>query len=104
MKQITIDTNKLEWQEAEGYPQGTEIKILRRDEAGQTVILRLPAGFEISGHTHTRNEEHYVLEGQYEIGDKIYSQGTYQFFPANTSHGPFTSKGGAILLISWNEV
>lgn len=103
MKQITIDTNKIEWQEADGYPQGTKIKILRRDESGQTVMLQLQPGFEISGHTHTRNEEHYVLDGQYEIGDKIYFQGTYQFFPADTSHGPFTSQTGAILLISWHE-
>jgi len=103
MDALNLNCNNLPWQEAAGYPDGTQIKKLREQDEGTTVILKIPAGFRLGGHTHIRTEQHFVLEGQYEIGDQVYTQGTYQLFPANTSHGPFTSQSGATLLIFWQK-
>ena len=56
----------------------------------------------MEGHSHINNEQHFVLKGQYEIGEKVYSQGTYQLIHSNTTHGPFTAKAGAEVLVIWN--
>jgi len=103
MGDMIINCNAMEWQEAgDGYPSGTKIKVLRDDEDGRTVILRLPKGFEMGGHTHIKNEQHYILEGQYRVGGKVCAQGTYQLIRSNMTHGPFTSKTGAEVLVVWH--
>lgn len=103
MSDITIDSNNLRWLDAgQSYSQGTQIKVLRDDEQGRTVILKLPPGFKMEGHTHIKNEQHFVLKGQYEIDNKIYGEGTYQFIHSDMTHGPFTSKDGAEVLVIWH--
>lgn len=56
----------------------------------------------MEAHSHNSVEQHYVLEGQYEIEGKVYSKGTYQLLPAGYEHGPFTSEKGAIVLVIWD--
>ena len=103
MSNMVVNCNSMEWQEAEkGYPSGTKIKVLRDDDGGRTVILQLPKDFKMEGHSHIKNEQHFVLKGQYEIGEKVYSQGTYQLIHSNMTHGPFTSKTGAEVLVVWH--
>ena len=43
-----------------------------------------------------------VLKGQYEIGEIAYKQGTYHFIHHKVTHGPFTSKTGAEILVIWD--
>lgn len=103
MLDVIVNCNSLEWQEAgEGYSAGTKKKVLRDDEGGRTVILRLPKGFKMDVHSHIKNEQHFVLKGQYEIGEKVCGQGTYQLIHSNMTHGPFTSKTGAEVLVVWH--
>ena len=103
MLETIKNCNSMEWQEAgKGYPAGTKIKVLRDDDGGRTVILLLPKDFKMEGHSHIFSEQHFVLKGQYEIGEKVYRQGTYQLIHANTTHGPFSSKTGAEVLVIWN--
>ncbi len=98
-----VNCNSMEWQDAEdGNPDGTKIKVLRDDEGGRTVILKLPKGFRREGHTHIRNEQHFILKGQYEMNGKVYSQGTYQLIHKEMTHGPYTSETGAEVLVIWN--
>lgn len=97
-----VNCNSLEWQDAEdNFPGGTKIKILRDDADGRTVILRLPKGFRMEGHTHIKNEQHFILKGQYEINGKVCSQGTYQLIHKDMTHGPYTSETGAEVLVIW---
>ncbi len=99
---MIVNSNTMEWQEAgKGYPPGTNMKLLRDDDDGRTAILKLPKGFKMEGHSHIKDEQHFVLKGQYEIGEKVYSQGTYQFIHHSVTHGPFTSKIGAEILVVW---
>lgn len=103
MLDVIVNCNSLEWQDAnKGYPQGTQIKVLRDDEEGRTVILKLPKGFRMEGHTHIKNEQHLILKGQYEIEGQVYSQGTYQLIHSDMTHGPFTSETGAEILVIWH--
>ena len=102
MVDTIVNSNVMEWQEAgKGYPSGTKIKLLRDVVDGRTAIIQLPKDFKMENHSHIKNEQHYVLNGQYEIGEKVYNQGTYQFIHPNVTHGPFTSKTGAEILVVW---
>ena len=92
------------WERAEGYPEGTKSKILRDEEGAKTMLLKLPRGFQMGSHTHIYNEQHLVLDGEYESEGKVYPSGTYRLIPAHKNHGPFTSKTGAIILVIWDPV
>jgi len=54
------------WQNADGYQEGTRIKTLRDDIDSKTVLLKLPPAFTLDPHTHIYNEQHLILEGEYE--------------------------------------
>ncbi len=102
MIDTAVNCNSLEWQDAgEPYYRGTMIKILREDDKGKTVIMKLPAGFRMEGHTHIHTEQHFILKGQYEINGQVFSQGTYQLIHKDMTHGPFTSETGAEVLVVW---
>ncbi len=103
MLDMIVDCNSMEWQDASDmYPQGTKIKVLRDDQGGRTIVLQLPLGFRMEGHSHTKNEQHYVLSGQYELEGRACGEGTYQLIHSEMSHGPFTSEAGAVVLVIWN--
>ena len=99
-----VNCDLMEWQDAGvAYPSGTKIKVLRDDDDGRTIILQLPKGFKIEGHTHIKNEQHYVLKGQYEMDGQVFREGTYQLIHSQMTHGPFTSETGAEILVIWHN-
>ena len=103
MLDMIVNCDSMEWQEAaDNYPQGTKVKVLRDDDSGRTIILKIPKDFRMDDHCHIKNEQHFILKGQYEINGKVYSQGTYQLIHSNMTHGPFTSKTGAEILGIWH--
>ena len=57
MKELSVNYQEMPWEEALGYPSGTLMKVLRRDEKGQplTVVLKLGEGFEMEGHSPHRD-------------------------------------------------
>ena len=55
-------------------------------------------------HSHVYTELHYVLQGEYESQDEKYASGTYRVIPKEVKHGPFTTKTGAIILVTWCEM
>ena len=104
MKELMVNYQEMPWQDAAGYPPGTLMKVLRRDEKGQplTVVLKLGEGFEMESHSHIGNEQHFVLEGEYESDGRLYQPGSYRLIPRETTHGPFRSEEGAVLLVVWD--
>jgi anti-sigma factor ChrR (cupin superfamily) len=99
---MIVNSDAIEWQEAgKSYPEGTKIKLLRDDDDGRTAILKLPKGFKMESHSHIKDEQHFVLKGQYEIGEIAHREGTYHFIHHGLTHGPFTSKIGAEILVVW---
>lgn len=105
MKEMTLDTGRMPWEKADGYPEGTMRKVLRRNSEGNpaVVLLKLPAGFAMDDHAHVFDEQQYVLEGKYEAQGKRFGAGHYRFIPAHASHGPFLSAAGAVVLVIWES-
>lgn len=81
-----------------------ESKFCAMKNGAKTILLKLPAGFHMDSHTHIYNEQHVVLEGEYESEGKTFPSGTYRLVPAHKDHGPFTSKTGAVILVIWDPV
>ncbi len=106
MEEIVHATSQMDWEAAPGYPPGTEAKVLRegRKDRAWTILLKLPPGWEMGNHAHTRPEQHYVLEGEYEVDGQVFSAGIYRFIPPDTHHGPFFSCEGAVILVVWDSV
>jgi len=104
MLQEVVNCNEMEWQPAQSYPPGAMSKILRDDHGHKTILLKVPVGFQMPAHSHTSLEQHYVLEGSYEIEGRAYGPGTYQLIPPGFAHGPFDSKDGAVLLVVWDPI
>ena len=102
MEELSINYEKMEWSNAKGYPAGTKIKLLREQGESQTFLLKLPAGFDMEGHSHIATEQHFVLDGEYQSEGKKYGLGSYRLIPARKNHGPFVSDHGATLLVIWN--
>jgi anti-sigma factor ChrR (cupin superfamily) len=105
MKELSLNYQEMEWEEARGYPPGTLMKVLRRDEKGEplTVLLKIGEGFEMEGHSHMGTEQHFVLEGEYESEGRVFGVESYRLIPMRASHGPFRSQKGAVILILWDE-
>ena len=48
MLDMIVNCDSMEWQEAaDNYPQGTKVKVLRDDDSGRTIILKIPKDFLI---------------------------------------------------------
>ncbi len=85
--------NEKEWQP--GPYEGVELKVLRKDEAtgGMTVLRKFYAGSTIPAHIHPEaNEMAYVLSGQWEEGETVYTQGTMFYAPRGEVHGPHIAR------------
>lgn len=103
MKEVFINTDDMEWEEAAGYPRGTRMCVLRRDESGRirAMLMKLGPNFSIGGHTNTIDEQQLVLEGEFQSNGKTYRQGSYRFIPRGNSHNPWKSDKGAVLFVTW---
>ncbi len=104
MEELIKNYEEMGWEEAEGYPAGTKIKVLCEHDGARTFILKLPAGFEMEAHSHMYNEQHLVLEGVYSGEDVAYQKGAYRYIPKHTNHGPFRSETGAEILVFYDTM
>jgi len=101
--EILLDTNRMEWEPSEVYPSGTMVKVLRDEGEVRSLLLKIPPGFHLDPHSHTTSEQHFILEGGYETGGWKFGPGTYHYLPARRLHGPYDSKGGAVVLVIWEK-
>ena len=89
------------WEPLSDFRPDVQIKQLSCDsESGALSLLaRYPAGWHLdSDHSLTSPEEFYVLEGDLQLGDTVYTQGCYAYLPAGWSHAQGRSKQGALVL------
>jgi len=94
----------MHWEDADEYYPGTKRKVLRDDDEGRTVLLKLPKGFHMNLHSHLTTEQHFVLDGEYTSLGKNYGKGSYQIFASGDEHGPFESENGALVLVIWDPL
>ena len=100
------------WAVPPGYPQGFTQKILASDidevnkRGSRTRLLRLESGaFSTVPFVHDHWEEVFLFSGDLIVGNDDQGQGgeasksyTYACRPPGVRHGPFSSRGGCLLV------
>ena|SRR5882724_7995235 len=84
-----------------GPYEGVELMILHTHEntGGVVVLRKFKAGYTIPAHTHPdANEWAYVLSGEWEESDIVYTAGSLFFAPKGVRHGPHVARTEVISL------
>jgi anti-sigma factor ChrR (cupin superfamily) len=82
------------------YP-GVELMILQKqaDTGGVVVLRKFHAGTTIPAHTHpAANEWAYVLSGEWEEAEVVYTTGTLFHAPKGVRHGPHVARTEVVSL------
>jgi anti-sigma factor ChrR (cupin superfamily) len=103
MEKISLNSDEMIWEKVLNYPEGTMCKVLREDGNKKTILLKIPPYFKMDAHSHTVVEQHFVLEGEYKIGGKVFKKGYYELIPEGFTHGPFYTETGALILVVWDS-
>jgi anti-sigma factor ChrR (cupin superfamily) len=106
MNAVSINADDLKWEPAAGYSSGAEEKVLSvgGGVAPRTILLKVPPGWSMENHSHRYTELHYVLEGEYESEGKTHRSGTFRVIPKEVKHGPFTTREGAVIMVTWCRI
>lgn len=78
---------------------GNWVKPLRSDGETVSVLVRLEAGAVFPAHSHSEDEETFVLEGKTRFGEIELAAGDYHFAQKGTEHGAVTTETGCLLFI-----
>lgn len=103
MQEIHINYENIDWHKNPNSSHSISSKMLRDEEGAKTLLLKLPKGVTIDTHKHTKTEQHFIIEGEYESEGKTYGPGTYRLIPAETNHGPFSAKTELVILVIWDS-
>jgi hypothetical protein len=90
------------WVDAQGYPEGTKLKVLFDQGGVKTFLLQTPAGFNMAAHSHTHFEQHLVLQGEHTMNGQIYKQGTYRCYSPDEFIESIETKEGALILVMFH--
>jgi quercetin dioxygenase-like cupin family protein len=99
MFQYIAQADEKPWQL--GPYDGVQLKILHKNEStgAVTVLRKFAADSIIPAHTHPlANEWSYVLSGEWEESEKVYTQGTLFHAHKGERHGPHMAKTEVISL------
>ncbi len=89
----------------EGYwhelKPGVEVKLLHLDllSRSRCFLMKLEPGAQWEGHSHRRNEECIVVEGEATIGEYHVRKGDFHFAPRGAKHGVTRTDTGALLYL-----
>ncbi len=77
------------------------MKMLRVDEAAgtQELLVRFLPGVQVPAHSHLKEEQMIIIEGECQIGDHPLRVGDVHIAPAGSWHPMITSKTGTLLLL-----
>ncbi len=78
-----------------------DMKMLRIDAAAgtQEVLIRFKPGAYIPAHSHAKEEQMIILEGECLLGDHPLRAGDIHVAPAGSWHPPITTQTGTLLLL-----
>lgn len=76
-------------------------KMLRLDTVAgtQELLMRFLPGAVIPAHSHTKEEEMVILEGECHVGDHPLRAGDVHIAPPGSSHPKITTSTGTLLLL-----
>ena len=109
---VGVDLNDPRWETPAGYPPGFTQLILASDNdetarrGSRTRLLRIaPGAFTTAPFVHDHWEEVFLFSGDLIVGNDDQGQGgeasksyTYACRPPGVRHGPFSSRGGCLLV------
>jgi len=78
---------------------GVEVKMLHETSTAKSYLVRLSANAEIPRHSHSHNEESFVIEGEVVLDGTLCRKGDYHFAAAGTMHRIIRSEMGCTLLV-----
>jgi len=78
---------------------GVEVKMLHETSTEKSYLVRLSANAEIPRHSHSHNEESFVVEGEVVLDGTLCKKGDYHFAAAGTMHRLIRSDMGCTLLV-----
>lgn len=93
---VTVRRNDGIWQ---SIAPSISIKMLDKDAAMESFLLRLDPGARLPGHAHADDELCVVLEGEVTLGDVTVGAGDYHMALAGSDHGEIVSRTGCVLFI-----
>lgn len=78
-----------------------EMKMLRLDAAAGTseMLIRLGPGVTVPGHSHRKEEQMVILEGECQLGEHLLRAGDTHVAPPGSWHPPITVRGSVLLLL-----
>lgn len=78
-----------------------EMKMLRLDEAAGTseMLIRLGAGVKVPAHSHRKEEQMVILEGECQLGDHLLRAGDTHVAPPGSWHPPITVEREVLMLL-----
>jgi mannose-6-phosphate isomerase-like protein (cupin superfamily) len=105
---VSINADEIKWGDAPpDLPKGAQLAVLHGDpskKAPFTLRIKMPAGYKIPPHWHTRDEQLTILSGEFilHMGDTMdapahnLKPGGYHFLPGKMHHAAET-KGETVL-------
>jgi quercetin dioxygenase-like cupin family protein len=77
------------------------MKLLRRDPVAgtQEMLLRLGAGVQVPAHSHSKEEQIIILEGELMLGEHLLRQGDVHVAPPGSWHPVITVERSCLLLL-----
>ena len=78
---------------------GVQIKLLHKDFATKSFLLKLAANAVIPAHVHTQDEESYVIDGSVYLEGILCHAGDYHYAVAGSQHQEIRTAEGCTLLI-----
>lgn len=78
-----------------------EMKMLRLDESAGTseMLIRLGPGVRVPAHSHGKEEQMVILEGECLLGEHLLRAGDTHVAPPGSWHPPITVDRGVLMLL-----
>lgn len=78
-----------------------EMKMLRIDEAAGTseMLIRLGAGVKVPAHSHRKEEQMIILEGECHLGEHVLRAGDSHVAPPGSYHPAITVERSVLMLL-----
>ncbi len=95
-RHLTVHAGEGRWKDLGG---GLALKVLHRDGALMSYLVRMAPGSELPPHRHPVDEECVVLEGQVQVGGLRVDAGGFHLGRRDLPHAAVRSEGGALIFL-----
>ena len=91
-----VFANQGEWKT---IASGIEVKLLHKNEAGKSLLIKMAANSILPYHEHLQDEESFVVDGEVWLDGILCHQGDYHHATAGGFHQDIHTATGCTLLV-----